>query len=290
MRLSTAKAIMCLRMLLEGSSIRSIERLTGVNRNTIVSLLVLVGQRSKAFLDNLRHVPVEDVQIDELWGFVGCKEKTRARLGRGEDKGDCWCFTAIERTTKMIVAHHVGKRTPEAAMLFTEKLRRATRFSRFQLSSDGFTPYPTTIDSVFGPNIDYGQIIKIFGNSPETGTAARYSPGEVTGTYKNCCMGNPDPDRICTSHVERSNKTLRMQIRRLTWLTDSHSKKWENHEAALAMFFAFYNYCRPHTTLAKQAVEEGVARRPTTPAMMAGMTDHVWTVGELLQQIASTHS
>jgi IS1 family transposase len=279
MRLSPAKAIMCLRMLLEGSSIRSIERLTGVNRNTIMSLLVLVGERCHAYLDSLRHVPVQDVQIDELWGYVGCKERTRIRLGQGEDRGDCWCFTAIERTTKMIVAFHVAKRTPSATVEFMEKLRRATRFTRFQLSSDGFTPYPGAVADVFGPTIDYGQIIKVFGNTTETGTAARYSPGEVTGTYKNCCTGSPDPDRICTSHAERANKTLRMQIRRLTRLTDGHSKKWENHRAAMAMFFAFYNYCRPHSSLGK-----------TTPAMAAGLTDHVWTVGELLQQIASTQS
>lgn len=290
MRLSPAKAIMCLRMLLEGSSIRSIERLTGVNRNTIMSLVVLVGERCHIYLDGLRQIPVEDVGIDELWGFVGCKEKTRIRLGQSEDRGDCWCFTAIERTTKMIVTFHVDKRTPDATLLFMEKLRRATRFARFQLSSDGFTPYPGAVANVFGPNIDYGQIVKAFGNQPGTSAEARYSPGEVTGTYKNCCTGNPDPDRICTSHAERANKTLRMQIRRLTRLTDGHSKKWRNHRAALAMFFAFYNYCRPHATLSKRSVPEDGATRPTTPAMAAGLTDHVWTIGELLLTIASTQS
>ena len=146
------------------------------------------------------------------------------------------------------------------------------------MSTDGFTPYPGTVSEVFGPNIDYGQIVKVFGPTAEQGTAGRYSPGQVISVDRTAVIGRPDQDRICTSHCERQNKTLRMQIRRYTRLTDAHSKKWENHEAALALFFAYYNYCRPHMTLNAAAGEK------TTPAMAAGLADQVWTVAELLER------
>ena len=150
---------------------------------------------------------------------------------------------------------------------------RATRPSRFQFSTDGFTSYPVTVDAVFGTNIDFGQIIKVFGPTAEQGTASRYSPGQVMATEKWAVIGTPNQDRICTSHVERQNKTLRMQLRRYTRLTDGHSKKWQNHEAAVALFVAYFNYCRVHMTL------------KTTPAVAAGITDHVWSVAELLETV-----
>jgi IS1 family transposase len=214
-----------------------------------------------------------DVQADELWAFCGCKEKTRLRLGRGQEVGDVWCFLAIERTTKLILAHHVGKRTPDDTLEFTEKLRRATRPYRFQLSTDGFTSYPGTVREVFGPNIDHGQIVKVFGPTAEQGTAGRYSPGQILSIDRTVIIGNPDQDRICTSHCERQNKTLRMQIRRYTRLTDGHSKKWANHEAAVALYLAYFNYCRVHSTI------------KTTPAKAAGITDHVWSVAELPETV-----
>ena len=134
-------------------------------------------------------------------------------------------------------------------------------------------------------DIDYGQIVKTFGNTPEEGTAARYSPGQVVSVDRWAVIGNPDQDRICTSHVERKNKTLRMQIRRFTRLTDGHSKKWVNHEAAVALFIAYYNYARVHGTLTDTAIQEDGPRRRTTPAMVAGLTDHVWSVAELLDAV-----
>jgi transposase-like protein/IS1 family transposase len=284
-RIPAERAVSCLRHLLEGSSIRSTERLTETHRDTIMDLLVDAGERCQRFLEQaVRLVPVRDVQADEIWAFVGCKEKTRLRRGYGEEVGDCWCFTAIERTTKMILAFHVGKRTPEATQVFADKLRHATR-GRFQLSTDGFRPYLTAIPESFGATVDYAQLVKVYANPPEEGTAARYSPGEVVDTYSVRVIGNPAEERICTSHAERSNKTMRMQIRRLTRLTDGHSKKWANHEAALALFFAYYNYCRPHKTLTEATwEEEGRALVKTTPAMAAGLTDHVWTVEELLER------
>ena len=153
--------------LLEGNSLRSTHRLTGVARNTIVGTMVEGGAYCKRFLDDLRGLPAGDVQADELWAFVGCKEKTRIRLGRGLECGDVWCFLAIERNTKMILAHHVGKRTPDDTLEFAEKLRQTTRPNRFQLSTDGFNSYPGAIREVFGPNIDHGQIVKVFGPTAE---------------------------------------------------------------------------------------------------------------------------
>jgi transposase-like protein/IS1 family transposase len=272
-RLGLDRAVFVLRLILEGNSLRSANRLTGVARNTILATMVEAGEHCLTYLDSLRGLPAADVQGDELWAFVGMKERTRQRLGRGEEYGDVWCFLACERDTKLILAHHVGKRTPEDTMEFTEKLRRATRPGRFQFSTDGFTPYPGTVSAVFGTNIDYGQIVKVFGPTAETGTAGRYSPGQVTVVERWATIGTPDMDRVCTSHVERQNKTLRMQLRRYTRLTDGHSKKWENHEAAVALFVAYFNYCRVHMTL------------KTTPAVAAGVTDHVWSVAELLETV-----
>jgi transposase-like protein/IS1 family transposase len=274
MRLDPAKAIMCLRMLLEGTSIRSTERLTGVNRNTIMSLVVTVGSRCKKFFEvAVQNVPVNDVQCDEIWGFVAMKEKTRIRRGLAEDGvGDVWCFTAMERHTKLILTYHVGKRTPDDTAHFAENLYHATQ-GRFQLTTDGFKPYRKAIPAILGDRVDFATLVKMYGHTEED---RGYSPGKVIGTSETPCCGNPDEDRICTSHIERSKKTLRMQIRRLTRLTDAHSKKWENHHAAMNLFFAFYNFCRVHSTIKK------------TPAMAAGLTNHAWSVGELLMKVAES--
>ena len=278
-RLSEDRAIFCLRMLLEGTSIRSVERLTGIHRDTILAAFVDAGERCQRFLDEtMQDIPVEDVQADEIWAFVGCKEKTRERNNYAEYFGDAYCFTAIERSSKVIIAWHLGKRSSEDTWLFAEKLNRATN-GRFQLTTDGFTPYRTAIPSTFGQRVDFAQLVKVYA-IPE-GEERRYSPPEVVSATPTVCRGNPDPNRICTSHIERSNLTIRMTVRRLTRLTNAFSKKWENHEAALALFFAFYNFCRPHQTL----TEEMGYR--CTPAKRAGLTDHVWTVEELLERTAS---
>ncbi len=275
-RLSRDKAVFCLRLLLEGNSVRSTERLTGVHRDTILHTMTDAGAACQRFLERvLRRLPVTDVQADELWGFVGCKEKTRLRRGYGEERGDAWCFVALDRPTRMVVTWHVAKRTPDATLEFAEKLRRATT-GRFQLTTDGFTPYRSEMPFVFGPRIDFAQLVKVYASPQGENSQARYSPGDVVDTYSVTVTGEPDEDRICTSHAERGNLTLRMQIRRLTRLTNAHSKKWENHEAAMALFFAYYDFCRPHQTLTEEAEVK------TTPAMKAGLTDHVWSVEELL--------
>ena len=266
-RVSADKMSLALRLLLEGTSIRSLERQLYIGRNTIMWAMVEAGEKCQAFLEKTVHnVTVSDVQADEIWGFVAMKEKTRLRLGHSEEVGDVWCFTAIERTTKLILTYHVGKRTPEDTAIFADNLYHATQ-GRFQLTTDGFTPYRTTIPAILGERVDFATLVKVDGDSADEG---RYSPGVVTEVIATARLGDPDEDRICTSHVERSNKTLRMGIRRLTRLTDAHSKKWENHEAAMAMFFAYYNFCRVHGTI------------KSTPAKAAGLTSETWTLERLL--------
>ena len=265
-----AKMLTILNLLLEGSSIRSLERVFHVGRNTIMHAMVEAGEKCQTFLPKtVRDVPVNDVECDEIWGFVGMKEKTRVRRGLAEEGfGDVWMFTAIERETKLILTHHVGKRTPLDTSIFADNLYFATR-GRFQLTTDGFTPYRTAIPAIFGGRVDFATLVKVYGESEDD---RRYSCGTVTDVIATPRLGNPDEDRICTSYVERANKTLRMQIRRLTRLTDAHSKKWENHEAAMALFIAFYNFCRKHMTL------------KTTPAVAAGLTTEPWSLERLLAE------
>ena len=267
--------VLCLRMLLEGTSVRAVERITGVNRDTILYAVVDTGTLCKGFLERvIRGVPVFDVQADEIWGFVGCKEKHRLRAGYGEEYGDAYCFTAIERDTKLILCWHLGKRCPADTRSFALRLHEATS-GRFQLTTDGFTPYLTNIPAVFGQSIDFATLVKVYGEPEDE---RRYSPPRVIEVIPTPRIGNPDPERICTSHVERHNLTIRMMVRRMTRLTNAHSKKWENHEAALGLFFAYYNFCRVHMTLAERA------NRKTTPAMASGLTDHVWSLSELLDR------
>jgi transposase-like protein/IS1 family transposase len=277
-RLPFGRAVLSLRMLLEGMSVRSTERLTGIHRDTIIGAMVEAGEHCQRFLDReIQGVAAEDVQADEVWAFVGCKEKTRERSNYAEWFGDAYCFTALERSTKLIIVWHLGKRSPADTDLFAEKLARATS-GRFQLSTDGFTPYRTAIPAALGARVDFARLVKVYG-FPE-GEDRRYSPPEVIAAVATPSHGNPDMSRVCTSHVERHNLTARMTVRRMTRLTNAFSKKWENHETAMALFFAFYNYCRPHMTL-----NERVGYKQT-PAMAAGLADRIWTVAELLERAA----
>ncbi len=260
---------MILRLLLEGNSIRALERTFGVHRDTIIANMVESGEACQAFFEKtVQNVPVEDVQCDEIWGFVGMKEKTRLRNEAPEWFGDVWCFTALERTTKLILTYHVGKRTPTDTAIFADNLYFATQ-GRFQLTTDGYKPYRPAIRAILGARVDYATLVKVYGDSADDG---RYSPGVVIGTVETAVLGEPDEDRVCTSHVERANKTLRMGIRRLTRLTDAHSKKWENHEAAMALFFAYYNFVRVHGTI------------KMTPAQRAGLTSETWSLERLLSE------
>jgi transposase-like protein/IS1 family transposase len=268
-RLAADKLVFCLRLLLEGNSVRSTERLTGVHRDTILDAVVDAGRHCAAFLERaMRGLTVADVQADEIWGFVGCKEKTRLNKGYGETFGDAYCYVALERGTKLVFAYHVGKRSPASTLRFMDKVRYATN-GRFQITTDGYAPYQAVIPEVLRDS-DFAVLVKVYATKDDH----RYSPGEVTGTVRSTVWGEPDENRICTSHVERQNLSMRMTIRRLTRLTNAHSKKWENHEAALALYFAYYNFCRVHATL------------KTTPAVAAGLTLQTWGVAELLQEVA----
>jgi len=268
-KLDPAKMILCLRMLLEGNSIRSVERLTGVHRDTIIDAMVAAGEKCGRFMRvAFTMVPVANVQVDEIWGFVKCKEKTKVRRGYGETVGDVWCFTGIERDSKLILAFHVGKRTPEDTLAFAEKLDRATA-GRFQLTTDGFRPYLNTIPHVFGEKVDFATLVKVYGESEDE---RRYSPPRIIEVIETTQCGNPDMDEVCTSHVERSNLTIRMMTRRLTRLTNAHSKKWENHEAAMSLFFAYYNFCRVHGTI------------KMSPAQKSGLTLETWNLEKLLAE------
>ena len=268
MRTPFETAVRVLNLLLEGMSIRSVERITEVHRDTIMSLLVLAGERCEKLMGRLIvNVPVKDVQVDEMWGFIQKKQK-QVRPTDDVNYGDAYCFVGIERHSKLVLNFALGKRDQATTNIFIEGLRSATAKQPFQMTADGFLPYVSAIDSTLSDRVDFAQLIKVYRATPEG--ERRYSPAEVVSTEVVPVIGDPDRKRICTSHVERQNLTMRMQIRRLTRLTNGFSKKWENHWAMLCLYFAWYNFVRIHRTLR------------VTPAMEAGITDHVWSIGELL--------
>lgn len=268
-RLKIEKQVTVLSALVEGSSVRSIERMTGVHRDTILRLMVRAGDRcERLHLERVRNVIVRDVQADELWNFCYCKEKNKP-LNAPPTIGDAWCFVAIERYSKLVLAWELGKRDRVTAEDFMSKLRDATADDRFQLTTDGLSAYVGAVDASLIDRADYAMLVKVYAK-PSEEDQRRYSPGDVVNAVPIPINGNPDPSRICTSHVERHNLTMRMQIRRLTRLTNAFSKKWTNLKAALGLYFCWYNFCRVHMSLR------------VTPAMEAGVTDHVWTIGELL--------
>ena len=274
MTLAMDKAESVLRLLVEGCRIRSIERLTGVHRDTVLSLLETVGEKCERLLEErIQGLKVSDVQCDEIWGFCGMKEKTKHRNGRDEEStiGDAWCFVAIERNTKLILAWHLGRRTAQDTENFTEKLHHATS-GNFQISTDGFVAYKEAIIYSLGTRVDFAQIIKIYG-LPE-GEEHRYSPPQVIDIKKIAIHGQPNLEIAGTSHVERANLTIRMQMRRMTRLTNAFSKKWMNLNYAYALQFFHYNFMRVHSTLR------------VTPAMESGIANSLWSWRDLL---AATH-
>ena len=265
------KATEVLQHLLEGCSVRSTERITGVHRDTILRLLVVAGEKCERLMaERVKNIPASDVQCDELWGYVFKKEghKWIAEADR-KDIGDSWCFVGMERKTKLVLAWHLGKRNNLDTAQFIKKLSNATAPKPYQLSTDGFNGYVPAVDYYLTPRgVDYGQLIKVYGASREG--EQRYSPAEVISAQPHPVFGLPDVQRICTSHVERQNLSIRMGMRRMTRLTNAFSKKWDNLKAAFALWFAFYNFCRIHKTIRM------------TPAMEAGIADHVWALQELI--------
>ena len=275
MYLPVEKAEMVLALLLEGNSISTVERVTGVHHTTILKLLVLAGEKCERIMaQRIRNVEVRDVECDELWAFIGKKQK-RIRPEDDQNLGDAYTFVAIERHSKLVLNIALGKRDQATTDVFVEGLRQATAArTRFQITTDGFAPYRSAVTNTLHDRLSgFAQLIKVYRAASEG--EARYSPAEVASVEVVPVAGNPDPERICTSIVERSNLSTRMGLRRFTRLTNAFSKKWENHWAAISCWFAFYNFCRIHKSLR------------TTPAMAAGISDHVWSVRELLETDAS---
>ena len=274
-RLSRESRVRILHALCEGVSINATARQTGASKVTILKLLADVGE---IVLDFQRrtfvNLPCKRVQCDEIWSFVGCKAANLPRDEKGRGRGDCWTWTAIDEETKLIPCWHVGARDAEAAWLFMEDL--ASRLAnRVQLTTDGLKTYLAAVENAFGSNVDYAMLVKLYGPSPEA--ERRYSPPECIGVEMERITGDPDMERASTSFVEAHNMTMRQNIRRLTRLTNGHSKKLENHIHAMALWFMYYNFCRKHSTLTKRA--NGIH---TTPAMAAGISDHVWKVEEMV--------
>jgi IS1 family transposase len=269
MYLPVEKAEMVLRLLLEGNSVSTVERVTDVHHTTILKLLALAGERCEHIMaDKLRNMEVRDVECDEVWSFIGKKQK-RVRPEDNQFLGDCYVFVGIERHSKLVLNIAIGKRDQQTTDVFIEGIRHATARGRFQVTTDGFAPYKSAISNTLHDRCDFAQLIKVYRAASEG--EGRYSPAEVASTEVVPVMGQPDPDRICTSIVERSNLSLRMGLRRFTRLTNGLSKKWENHCAAVMLWYCWYNFGRVHKSLR------------TTPAMAAGIADHVWSVRELLE-------
>ena len=276
MRIGLDRAEMILKCLFEGMSVNSVSRITNTDPHTIYDLIVLIGGRCKRFMESTIHnVHVDEVQADEIWSFISCKEKTRKAKDLSPEFGDAYCWTAIERNTKLFVCWHLGKRTQEDAHVFTDKLVHAVHpQSRFQYSTDGLNYYGVSANQKLVGRVDYGRIIKTFGKDPKS-PDTRYSPSKIIKIRKQEMLGMPKQDRITTSHCERANLTIRMEMRRFTRLTNAFSKKWENHEAALSMFFCHYNWCRKHATIR------------TSPAVESGLADRIWSVRDLIQETSS---
>ena len=268
--LTTETKAQVVSLLCEGSSIRSIERITGIHRDTVMRLGVRVGTACAKIQDEkMRGLNCKNVEVDEIWGFIGAKRKIADRVGA---YGDVWTFIALDADTKIIPSFIVGKRDAYHAKMFISDL--AGRLAkRVQVSSDSLPAYADAMERGFGTEVDYGQISKTFAFTNLTQNAAgRYSPAEVVRVDKTVVSGMPDIDRISTSHVEKQNHTLRMHCRRLTRLTNAFSKKFENFEAAVALNFAYYNFVKSH----------GAIRM--TPAQAAGVENSAWTVAELVER------
>ena len=261
-----------LHLLCEGMSIRAITRLTGASKNTVAKLLIDAGKACAAHHDaNVRNVKSVRVQVDEIWSFTYAKQKNVVTAKDApEGAGDTWTWTAIDADSKLIVSYLVGGRDAEYAVAFIQDL--ADRVAgRFQLTSDGLNAYIGAVEDAFGIDIDYAQLVKVYG--PTITAPGRYSPAECTGTRIRRVAGDPDGAHVSTSYVERSNLTMRMHMRRFTRLTNGFSKKVENHAHAVALHMMYYNFVRIHKTLR------------VTPAMAAGVTERLWEITDIAKLV-----
>lgn len=270
-KLTTIKRAHILGLLVEGNSLRATSRLADCSINTVTKLLVDVGTACAEYQDKtLRNLPCKRVQCDEIWSFVYSKQKNVPEEKRGEfGVGDVWTWTAIDADTKLVPSFMIGPRDGGVAYDFMQDL--ASRLAnRVQLTTDGHRAYLEAVESAFGADIDYAQLVKIYGTSQTKSPERKYSPENFCGTKVSVVSGDPEAKDISTSFVERQNLTMRMSMRRFTRLTNGFSKKVENHGYAVALHFMYYNFGRIHKTLR------------VTPAMAAGVSDHVWS----LEQIA----
>jgi IS1 family transposase len=273
-RLSTEQRARIIGCLTEGNSIRATVRLTGAAKNTITKLLLNLGSACSDYQDRtLRNLTCQRIQVDEIWSFVGAK-KANVKPGHNPDFGDAWTFVAIDPDTKLVPSWYVGQRDADDAYTILSDLRGRLA-GPMQLSTDGHQMYLSATADAFGPDLDYAMVVKKFKAQPKPENT-KYSPSPVKSVTIKKVSGSPDPAHISTSLVKRQNLTIRMSMRRFTRLTNAFSKKLENLTAAVSLHFMYYNFARPRQTLTKAA--DGVK---TTPAMGAGVADHVWSLTEI---------
>jgi IS1 family transposase len=274
-KLPIAKRTQIIQLLVEGMSLRATSRIADVSINTVTKLLVDVGAACQKFHDEtVVNVNSQRVQCDEIWSFVYAKNKNvEGVTAAPETAGDVWTWTGIDADSKLIVSWYVGNRDAESAHEFMQDVKSRLR-NRMQLTSDGHRPYLKAVEDVFEGDIDFAQLVKIYGASDATGNEKRYSSAEFVGTKKNIVEGRPDEQHISTSFVECQNLTMRMHMRRFTRLTNAFSKKVENHCHAIALHFVYYNFCKVHKTLrVTPAMEAKLATRPMTIQQVVELTD-----------------
>ncbi len=269
MRLSMEKAASILKLMVEGMSIRSIERITEVHRDTIMRLLLEAGEKCDALLRRkLQNITANRIQCDELFCYVAKREK-HTSLEEGDDVGEQYTFIAMDADTKLVFSWLTGKHSPVNTHTFMRDVYARTAWGLCpQITTDGWGPYVPAINATFKDSVDYAQLIKIYGNLPAVREG--YAPSRYVESVSKVVTGNPDPQFVSTSYIERQNLTIRMMSRRFTRLTNAFSKKLSHLKAAVALHFAYYNFCRVHASLR------------VTPAMEAGITNHLWTIDELL--------
>jgi IS1 family transposase len=274
-RLSIEEQTKVIASLVEGNSIRATCRMTGVAKGTVTRLLEAVGKACDEYQDvTLRDLPCKNIQCDEIWSFCYAKEKNVPKEHKGQfGYGDVWTWTAIDADTKLVPSWYIGTRDAQSAYEFLHDLKIRLAH-RIQITTDGHRAYAQAVEEVFGSDVDYGMLVKIYGKPQLNET--RYSPTECVGAEKHIMQGLPSDEKISTSYVERQNLTMRMSMRRFTRLTNAFSKKIENLEHAVGLHFMWYNFCRPHKALnMKRSL--GV-----TPAMAAGVATKAWTIEDLI--------
>jgi IS1 family transposase len=276
-KLPIEKRTQIINLLVEGSSLRATSRIADVSINTVSKLLVDVGRACQQFHnDNVIGVRSERIQCDEIWSFVGCKEKAKEKGADGE--GDVWTWTALDADSKLIVSWLVGDRDAQTATVFMKDVKDRIE-NRVQLTTDGHRPYLQAVTEAFDYDVDYAMLIKMYGNADgNTDNERRYSPANCTGSKKTRVMGDPNPKFVSTSYVERQNLTMRMHIRRFTRLTNAFSKKIENHCYAIALHFVYYNFAKIHKSIS------------VTPAMQAGLTKRVMSIEDIVNLVPNEAS